>query len=47
MIALEDEIAEITIRANEKLVNSTRLIRVLEAKCTAANEHGEDLPMLT
>ncbi|KAH9280302.1 JNK-interacting protein 3 [Echinococcus granulosus] len=38
-IALEDEIAEVTIRMNEKFADSTRLIRVLEAKCAAANEH--------
>ncbi|CDS37619.1 C Jun amino terminal kinase interacting protein [Echinococcus multilocularis] len=39
VIALEDEIAEVTIRMNEKFADSTRLIRVLEAKCAAANEH--------
>ncbi|KAL5968125.1 JNK-interacting protein 3 [Taenia solium] len=39
VIALEDEIAELTMRTNEKLANFNRLVRVLEAKCTAANEH--------
>ncbi|KAL5107484.1 JNK-interacting protein 3 [Taenia crassiceps] len=38
VITLEDEIAEITIRTKEKLASSARLIRALEAKCTAANE---------
>ncbi|VDK44276.1 unnamed protein product [Taenia asiatica] len=39
VVALEDEIAELTARTNEKLANFDRLVLVLEAKCTAANEH--------
>ncbi|KAM3177602.1 hypothetical protein ACTXT7_004219 [Hymenolepis weldensis] len=39
VIALEDEIAEVRIQTNKKLADFSKLARILEAKCDAADEH--------
>ncbi|VUZ49214.1 unnamed protein product [Hymenolepis diminuta] len=39
VIALEDEIADVRIQTNKKLADFSKLARILEAKCDAADEH--------
>lgn len=43
-MALEDEIAEGRIQTNKTISDYTKLIRVLEAKFDAANEHSLFIP---